>query len=100
MLISEIGEGETKCLSIPQYREICISSVKHSHVKYGKESEGTVVLLTEKRASHIHPEQKGTSQAWVVLKRNKIPQIFTCTCVPSLTPLSNTTIRNYIRSKI
>ena len=65
MLISEIGEGETKCLSIPQYREICISSVKHSHVKYGKESEGTVFLLTEKRASHIYPEKKGKSHVWI-----------------------------------
>ena len=63
------GEGGTKCLSIPHYRELCISSVKHSHVKCGRESEGTVVLLTEKRASHIYPVKIETSQVWIQLKK-------------------------------
>ena len=62
------GEGGTKCLSIPHDRELCISSVKHSHVKCGRESEGTVVLLTEKRASQIYPEQKRTSHVWIRLR--------------------------------
>ena len=62
------GEGGTKCLSIPHYRELCISSVKHSHVNCGRESEGAIVMLSEKRASHIHPEQKRTSHVWIRLR--------------------------------
>ena len=42
-----MGEGELN-VSIPHDRELCNSSVEHSLVKSGKESEGTVVLLTEK----------------------------------------------------
>ena len=89
------GEGGTKCLSIPHYRELCISSVKHSHVKCGRESEGTVVLLTEKHASHIYPEQKGTSHVWIKLKKELTSSdLHIYLCAIYMTPLSNTTIRN------
>ena len=55
-----MGEGETKIIignSVFLLFNILMSNVEES------------VLLKEKWASHIHPEEKGTSHVWIRLKK-------------------------------